>query len=143
METGRESDEWLMTQVARGDRSPLGVLLRHYVNSLFTFIRRMTGDHHRSEDIFQEVFLAVWTQSRSYVYPRSFKLRGFQAGQSARNRSAAPARSVQFVEAGAACASCWKNPSARRRSERGEFARRANGTSDSACAPRRCHAHVA
>jgi RNA polymerase sigma-70 factor (ECF subfamily) len=73
VETGQESDEWLMSQVALGKREPLGTLLRRYANSLLTFIHRMNGDRHRDEELFQEVFLAVWVHSRRYQYPRPFK----------------------------------------------------------------------
>ncbi len=73
METGHEPDEWLMSQVALGKREPLSTLLRRYASPLLTFIQRMTGDRHRSEELFQEVFLAVWTKSRRYRYPLPFK----------------------------------------------------------------------
>src|SRR5262249_48602582 len=36
-------------------------------------IRRMVGDLHRSEELFQEVFLAVWAKRRQYQHPRPFK----------------------------------------------------------------------
>jgi RNA polymerase sigma-70 factor (ECF subfamily) len=33
----------------------------------------MTGDYHHGEELFQEVFLAVWCKRRHYEYPRPFK----------------------------------------------------------------------
>jgi RNA polymerase sigma-70 factor (ECF subfamily) len=33
----------------------------------------MVGDHHRSEELFQEVFLAVWTKRDQYEFPRPFR----------------------------------------------------------------------
>jgi RNA polymerase sigma-70 factor (ECF subfamily) len=33
----------------------------------------MVGDAHRSEELFQEVFLAVWVKRRQYQFPRPFK----------------------------------------------------------------------
>jgi RNA polymerase sigma-70 factor (ECF subfamily) len=72
--TGRqERDEWLMAQVARGSREHLEPLIRRYAGRLLTFIQRMTGDRHRSEELFQEVFLAVWVKRRQYEFPRPFK----------------------------------------------------------------------
>ncbi len=68
-----EPDEQLMRRVARGSREPLGVLVRRHASGLLTFIQRMILDHHRSEELFQEVFLAVWTHRRRYRYPRPFR----------------------------------------------------------------------
>jgi RNA polymerase sigma-70 factor (ECF subfamily) len=73
MELARESDEQLMQRVAAGQREPLSILLRRYANPLLTFIRRMNGDHHKSEDLFQEVFLAVWSSRRRYRFPKLFR----------------------------------------------------------------------
>lgn len=68
-----ETDEQLMAQVAENSRDPLGILLRRYASPLLTFIQRMVGDRHRSEELFQEVFLAVWTERRRYAFPRPFR----------------------------------------------------------------------
>src|SRR5438132_8992837 len=73
MNPGQEADEWLMAQVARGRREPLEVLIRRHGTPLLTFIRRMVGDRHRSEELFQEVFLAVWAKRAQYQFPRPFK----------------------------------------------------------------------
>src|SRR5262249_29807768 len=68
-----DGDEWLMRQVARGRRECLEALLRRHANALLTFITRMTGDRHRAEELFQEVFLAVWAKRAQYEYPRPFR----------------------------------------------------------------------
>jgi RNA polymerase sigma-70 factor (ECF subfamily) len=68
-----QSDESLMAQVARGQRDQMTVLLRRHASRLLTFIHRMIGDPHRAEELFQEVFLAVWTGRRRYQYPRPFR----------------------------------------------------------------------
>jgi len=73
MKQAHESDERLMQRVADGKREPLSILMRRYANPLLTFIHRMTGDHHRSEELFQDVFLALWAGRRKYDYPRSFR----------------------------------------------------------------------
>jgi RNA polymerase sigma-70 factor (ECF subfamily) len=73
LELAHESDERLMQRIAAGQREPLSVLLRRYANPLLTFIRRMSGDHHRSEELFQDVFLAVWSSAHKYRYPRPFR----------------------------------------------------------------------
>ena len=74
MDVGQEgSDEWLMAHVAQGHAGQIEPLVRRYGTPLLTFIRHMVGDHHRSEELFQEVFLAVWTRRRLYRYPLPFK----------------------------------------------------------------------
>jgi len=73
MDTDRASDEELMLRVAGGRREPLGRLVRRHGSPLLTFIQRMIGDRHRSEELFQEVFLAVWDKRRSYRYPKRFR----------------------------------------------------------------------
>jgi RNA polymerase sigma-70 factor (ECF subfamily) len=69
----RESDEWLMGQVRRGKRDALEKLVRRFASPLLTFIERMVGDRHRSEELFQEVFLRVWTRRKQYKLDRSFR----------------------------------------------------------------------
>lgn len=73
MSAAHEQDEWLMAQVASGRRDMLEPLLRRYASPLLTFICRMVNDIHRSEELFQEVFLAVWVKRRQYQFPRPFK----------------------------------------------------------------------
>jgi RNA polymerase sigma-70 factor (ECF subfamily) len=73
MRASQDRDEWLMAQVARGRRDCLEPLVRRYANRLLTFLQRMTGDRHRSEELFQEVFLAVWVKRRQYEFPRPFR----------------------------------------------------------------------
>lgn len=62
-----------MAEVAEGCHGALEALLRRYATPLLTFIQRMTGDYHRGEELFQEVFLALWRKRHLYEYPRPFK----------------------------------------------------------------------
>jgi len=73
MDPAQERDEWLMAEVALGKQDSLEPLVRRYASRLLTFIDRMVGDLHRSEEIVQEVFLAVWIKRRQYTFPRPFK----------------------------------------------------------------------
>jgi RNA polymerase sigma-70 factor, ECF subfamily len=73
MNARNERDEWLMAQVALGQRDSLEPLIRRYAGPLAGFIRRMIRDSHRSEELFQEVFLAVWQKRQQYQFPRPFK----------------------------------------------------------------------
>jgi RNA polymerase sigma-70 factor, ECF subfamily len=73
MDKDCQSDEGLMRQAALGRRESMNILLRRYAGPLLTFLQRMIGDRHRAEELFQEVFLAVWAQRREYEYPRRFR----------------------------------------------------------------------
>lgn len=73
MKTDAVSDELLMSQFAKGQAENLAVLLRRHATPLLTFITRMVGNRHRGEEVFQEVFVAVWRKRDSYSFPRPFK----------------------------------------------------------------------
>ena len=73
MDSKEQRDEWLMSQLAAGKREGLEPLIHRYAGPILTFIRRMVGDRHRSEELFQEVFLSVWKKRAQYEYPRPFK----------------------------------------------------------------------
>ncbi len=73
MSLDRARDEELMARVADGNREAMTPLLRRYASPLLTFIGRMVGDQHRAEELFQDVFLAVWQHRRRYEYPRPLK----------------------------------------------------------------------
>ncbi len=68
-----DSDEGLMQQVALGQFEAVTALLRRHANPLLAFIQRTVGHRQRAEDLFQEVFLAVWVWRRRYRYPRPFR----------------------------------------------------------------------
>jgi RNA polymerase sigma-70 factor (ECF subfamily) len=68
-----EADEWLMAQVACGRREYLEPLVRRHGTPLLSFLARLAGDRHRGEELFQEVFLAVWVKRDQYAFPRPFK----------------------------------------------------------------------
>jgi RNA polymerase sigma-70 factor (ECF subfamily) len=66
-------DEDLMAAVAVGQQHVLEELLRRHGGPLLAFLQRVLGDRHRGEEVFQEVFLAVWAKRHSYQYPRPFR----------------------------------------------------------------------
>ncbi|MAR13123.1 MAG: RNA polymerase subunit sigma [Blastopirellula sp.] len=99
MNTTHESDEWLMGQVAAGDRDCLETLMRRYASPLLTFLHRMLGDRHRAEELFQEVFLAVWTKRKTYKLPRAFR---FWLYAIAANRCRADFRKAKLPSVGGA-----------------------------------------
>lgn len=71
--SGHDRDEWLMIQVAQGHAERLEPLVRRYGTLLLSFICSLIGDRQRSEDLFQDVFLAVWQKRHLYQFPRPFK----------------------------------------------------------------------
>jgi RNA polymerase sigma-70 factor (ECF subfamily) len=73
MDPSEDRDEYLMARVAAGQPDLLERLVRRHASPLLTFIRHLVGDRHRSEELFQEVFLAVWVKRRQYQFPRPFK----------------------------------------------------------------------
>lgn len=68
-----QRDEDLMALVARGERDRLDPLVRRHAQALLTFLVRMVGDHHRGEELFQDIFLTVWQKRHTYDYPRPFR----------------------------------------------------------------------
>ena len=68
-----DSDESLMGRVTLGNREALEVLIRRHATPLLLFIQRMVGDRHLGEDLFQEVFLAIWRKRNRYGSGRPFK----------------------------------------------------------------------
>jgi DNA-directed RNA polymerase specialized sigma24 family protein len=60
MNLADDRDEWVMVQAAHGKPQLLEILVRRHASALLTFIHRMVGDRHRSEELFQDVFLSVW-----------------------------------------------------------------------------------
>jgi RNA polymerase sigma-70 factor, ECF subfamily len=73
MHAENDGDEEVMVLVARGQSHKLEALIRRHATGLLGFIRRLVGDSHRSEELFQDVFLTVWTKRSQYTFPRSFK----------------------------------------------------------------------
>ena len=65
-----ERDEDLMWLVAQDRADRLAPLVRRHATGLLTFLTRMLGDSHRAEELFQEVFLAVWVKRGQYQYPQ-------------------------------------------------------------------------
>jgi RNA polymerase sigma-70 factor (ECF subfamily) len=68
-----DRDEYLMARVQHGQPELLERILRRHATPLLTFLERMTGDRHQSEELFQEVFLVVWRKRHQYRYPLPFR----------------------------------------------------------------------
>ncbi len=58
------ADEWLIAQVAMGDREAFRELYRRHGGSLFALVTRILDDHQMAEEVVQDTFLAVWNGAR-------------------------------------------------------------------------------
>ncbi len=72
-----------MTQTIEGDGDMLEPLVRRPANQLLTFINRMIGDRQESEDVFQQVFLSVWTKRATFNRRYAFRPWLYQTGRNA------------------------------------------------------------
>src|SRR5215210_7054828 len=60
------SDEQLVLRIQDGDASALEALYDRYVRQCFGLALRILGDSAIAEEVVQEVFMKLWTQSGSY-----------------------------------------------------------------------------
>lgn len=60
MSSGRDPDDDIIPQIARGDQQAFAVLVDRHVRSLSALCAQMVGDVHNAEDITQAVFLRTW-----------------------------------------------------------------------------------
>jgi len=68
-----QSDEELITEIRRGSRSAMEVLIRRYYKLVFGIVYRKTGDYHVACDLTQEVFIKVAKSVSSYKGEGKFK----------------------------------------------------------------------
>lgn len=69
----RSSDEILMRQVKLGDRRAFEVLMKRYEAPLYNYLKRMIGNAHDAEDLFQETFLRIYRHARRFRDTGVFK----------------------------------------------------------------------
>jgi RNA polymerase sigma-70 factor (family 1) len=70
MDQGPTIDETLMKRAGTGHHRSFEALIRRYSSPLMTLIKRMIVNHHRSEEIFQDVVFSVWENRLQYEFPR-------------------------------------------------------------------------
>ncbi len=68
-----ESDEELMTLVARGDERALGALVERHAGRMHAHLVRMTGSGEDAEDLLQETWLRVARAARSFEPGRAVR----------------------------------------------------------------------
>jgi RNA polymerase sigma-70 factor (ECF subfamily) len=67
------ADESLMRLVVAGDRGAMEALVRRFAGPLSAFVRKLTGDAHRGEELVQDAFFMLWQKRDRYAWPRPFK----------------------------------------------------------------------
>jgi RNA polymerase sigma-70 factor (ECF subfamily) len=68
-----ESDEELMTCIARGDERALGTLVERHAGPTHAHLVRMTGNRDDAEDLLQETWLRVARAARSFDPARTVR----------------------------------------------------------------------
>jgi RNA polymerase sigma-70 factor (ECF subfamily) len=59
-------DTELISQIARGQRTSLGVLYDRHAGLLLSVLVRVLGDQQEAEDVLHEVFLEIWERAADY-----------------------------------------------------------------------------
>jgi RNA polymerase sigma-70 factor, ECF subfamily len=68
--TGERSDDELLQMSTRGDEEAFLTLYHRHQGSIFRFALHMSGQRETAEEITQEVFLALLSESRKYLAER-------------------------------------------------------------------------
>lgn len=68
-----KKDETLMARAALGSDESFETVIERHAPGLLSFIKRMVGNHHVSEELFQDVVGLVWKNRANYNYPSPFK----------------------------------------------------------------------
>lgn len=67
------TDEQLLADYVRGDGPAFATLVGRYQQELFAFLQRFVGDAATAEDLFQETFIQVHRNARSFDPQRRFR----------------------------------------------------------------------
>lgn len=60
------TDKSLLEAHCRGDSTAFSELVRRYGDSILGYLRRMSGNHHQAEDLFQETFKRVHEKAHTF-----------------------------------------------------------------------------
>lgn len=71
--TEEKSDDELIALHHEGDETALQTLIARYLDSIYNFSRRMTGNPDEASDITQETFVKVWKTLDRYRMGNTFK----------------------------------------------------------------------
>jgi RNA polymerase sigma-70 factor (ECF subfamily) len=67
------NDEKLVSQYLAGDKKSLEILIKKYLQSIYNFTFRFTGNPFDTEDIVQEIFVKAWKNIKKFDSKKSFK----------------------------------------------------------------------
>ena len=67
------TDEQLLVSYASGDHQALAELIRRYQQELFAFLARFVADAAAADDLFQETFIQVHRNAKSFDAGRRFR----------------------------------------------------------------------
>lgn len=68
-----KTDIQLVEASLDGDDVSFDILVKRYTRQIYSFVYRLTGAGHDTEDIVQTVFFKVWKKLKSYDHGQSFK----------------------------------------------------------------------
>lgn len=77
------ADENLVVDYLKGDERALEILIRRYLNPIYSFAYRYTGNFQDAEDVAQEVFVKMWRHIKRFNRKRSFKIWIFSIAKNA------------------------------------------------------------
>ena len=60
------TDKSLVEAHCKGDPKAFGELVRRYGDSILGYLKRMSGNHHQAEDLFQETFKRVHEKAHTF-----------------------------------------------------------------------------
>lgn len=90
------SDQQLIANYLKGDRSSLEILIRRYLKPIYSFIYRYIDDAEEAEDITQEVFVKTWRNLKKFDKNKSFKTWIFSIARNASLDSFKKKKSIPF-----------------------------------------------
>jgi RNA polymerase sigma-70 factor (ECF subfamily) len=67
------SDEELIKKYLKGDEKSLEVLIKRYLNPIYSFAFRFVLNQQDAEDLTQEIFLKMWRNLKKFKKEKNFK----------------------------------------------------------------------
>jgi len=67
------SDKQLVSNYLKGDEKSLEILIKRYLNPIYSFIYYYINNQEEAEDITQEVFIKVWRNLKKFDQSKNFK----------------------------------------------------------------------